>query len=361
MVSPAITNATVESIPPGLGNLFAIRDQLALPPSLQPANTFRLTRSVQRAFAPESDTAPRLLATFKPKIASTLYQAWGAIQTPAAPIQVFAMRVKASLFGNNAPLQVTYTVGPAPGNTADTVSTPGYSDWPVNEPGTQVDLDSNYPKITPNSWIVIQTTNTNITKAQTQYAKAGSPTIMSRGDYGMSGKTTRIPDNCLKMSIGSQHPPPEITRRPTMTSRGCARQSFMRRPKNWIWPRNRSTATLRAAPSNSMVSTTGWSQGRWIIVSGNRTDITDSTGATNATGVVGNELVMIVAGHARTGQAIVHAAHRSAMPFANVYGVSGHCTRHRLSRTGDLLVVGAPNAGFSAISGRISCVQHSQR
>src|SRR5215472_14963863 len=180
VMSPAI-DAAVTSVPPGLSNLFAIRDQLALPPSLQPANTFRLTRSVQRVFAPESDTAPRLLATFKPTIAKTLYQAWGAIQTAPGPIQVFALRVRAGLFGNNAPLQVTYSSGPSTtGDPPPTVSTPMYSEWPVHEPGTQVDLDSSYPKIAPNSWIVIQTTNTNITKLQTLYAKGITPTVMSR-------------------------------------------------------------------------------------------------------------------------------------------------------------------------------------
>lgn len=347
VVSPAITNATVESIPPGLGNLFAIRDQLALPPSLQPANTFRLTRSVQRAFAPESDTAPRLLATFKPKIASTLYQAWGAIQTPAAPIQVFAMRVKASLFGNNAPLQVTYTVGPAPGNTADTVSTPGYSDWPVNEPGTQVDLDSNYPKITPNSWIVIQTTNTNITKAQTQYAKAGSPTIISRGDYGMSGKTTRI--QLLENVNWITTPPTGNNTPPNDDFQGVRQTVVYAQPEELDLAEEPLDRDVEGSTIELDGLYDGLESGRWIIVSGNRTDITDSTGATNATGVVGNELVMISQVTQGPGKQSCMPLTVDAVPFSNVYGVIGPLTTTTSGypdTVGDMLIVGAPNAGF---------------
>jgi len=207
VVSPAI-DSRAEQVPPALGHLFGILDQLALPPSLQPANTFRLTRSVQRVFAAESDTAPRLLATFRPEVASTLYRAWGAIQTPASPIRVFAMRVKAAPFGSNAPLQVSYSGG--------TPSTPTYSEWPILETHTDpatgtttsvfhetdniVSLDSGYDKVTSGSWVVVDTgavdrTQTKVVSVQLPgllFAKAGNVKTISRGDYGMSGKATRI-------------------------------------------------------------------------------------------------------------------------------------------------------------------------
>ena len=101
----------VERVLPSIGHLVGILDQLALAPSLQPANAFRLTRQVRQAFTPASDMAPRLLAAFKPAAAKTLYKAWGAIQTPPTDIQVYAMRVKAAPFGNNAPLKPVITGG----------------------------------------------------------------------------------------------------------------------------------------------------------------------------------------------------------------------------------------------------------
>src|SRR5207249_9701745 len=76
--------------------------KLALRPSLQPANSFRLTRTVQEAFSPASDIAPRLLATFHPAAANTLYKAWSAIETPVSEVAAYGMRVKAGLFASNS-------------------------------------------------------------------------------------------------------------------------------------------------------------------------------------------------------------------------------------------------------------------
>jgi hypothetical protein len=345
VTSPAISGVAVEEVPPGLSNLFAIRDKLALAPSLQPANTFRLARSVQQVFAPESDTAPRLLATFKPKIATTLYKAWGAIETPASPIQVFAMRVKASLFGNNAPLQVTVTTS-TPAGTTTTVNTPTYSDWPVNEPGNQVDLDSNYAKVVPNSWIVVQTTTTKITTAQTLYATAVNPTTISRGDYGMSGKTTRIqlvqPDDPFRdvnwittTPTGSDNTPPDDE------FQGVRQTIVYAQPEELDLaeePLDRDVE-LNTIELDGLYD--GLESGRWIIVSGNRTDITDSSGATNATGVIGNELVMISQVTQGPGKQSCMPLTVGAVPFASVYSIAGP------NSAGDLLVVGAPNAGLT--------------
>ena len=344
---PAITN-TAEVVPPALANLFGIRDQLALPPSLQPANTFRLTRRVQQVFAAESDTAPRLLATFKPSIAPTLYKAWGAIQAPASPIQVFAMRVKASLFGNNAPLQIQFT--PRTGAVA------GVTDWPVVEKGPPVVwhespsliyLDSSYDKIVPDSWLVVQTTKTTITTAQTLYAKAVSPTVMSRGDYGISGKTTRIelgspadpadPSQDLQwmtqISTGNVTPPNDDFQaiRQTVVYAQPEQLDLTEEPLD----RDVEGNTIELAGLYD-----GLESGRWVIVSGQRTDITDSSGATNSTGVVGNELVMIAQVTQGPGKQSCLSLTVDAIPFSGVYSVAGP------NDAGDLLIIGVPNAGL---------------
>ena len=97
--------------PSALGNLAAILDPLALPPSLQPANPRRLVRTIEQTFSPQADTAPRLLAAFRPAVAKTIYQAWAGIETPSSQVKVYALRVKAAPFGHNAPKQLTVTVG----------------------------------------------------------------------------------------------------------------------------------------------------------------------------------------------------------------------------------------------------------
>ena len=84
----------------------------------------------------------------------------------------------------------------------------------------------------------------------------------------------------------------------------------------------------------------GLESGRWIIVSGQRTDVSDASGAISSTGVVGNELVMIAAVTQGAGKDACLPLTVDAIPFARVYSVAGP------NETGDSLVVGQPNPGF---------------
>ncbi len=340
-------------VPTALANLFGIVDRLAAPPSLQPANSFRLTRNVQQVFAPQSDTAPRLLAAFHPTIAPTLYKAWGSVEAPSTPIQVYAMRVKAGLFGNNAPLMVTYSNG-----------TPSYSDWPVVElsatgapgGGTSheadgvVSLDSNYDKVLPDSWLVLDTSA--IDRNQTKivivpqppgllFAKAGAISTLSRGDYGMSGKTTRI---------GLIDPASSRSLNWLDTSQAAAGKDTdfiaIRQTVVYAQPEQLELAEEpldRDAEGGTIELDSlydGLESGRWIIVSGERTDITDSSGTTNATGVTGNELVMIAQVTQGAGKQSCMPLSVQGIPFDSIYAIAGP------NSAGDLLVVGHPVAGF---------------
>jgi hypothetical protein len=321
VTSPAITSIA-ETVPPALGSLFGILDQLALPPSLQPANTFRLSRRVQQVFAPESDTAPRFLATFRPTIASTLYKAWGAIQTPASPIQVFAMRVKTAPYGNNAPLQTVITGG--------TLQPP--TEWnlvTVDQNGFNLNLDAVYDKIAPNTWVVINRTDTGATN-QPLYTQITNVRQISRADYGMSAKTTAL---LLEQDwLGG------LTGTPSL--------SIFRGVTVYAQPEELDLAEEpldRDVEGNTIELNglyDGLESGRWIIVSGQRTDITDSSGATNSTGVVGNELGMIAAVTQGPGKQSCMPLTVDAIPFSGIYSIAGP------NAAGDLLIVGAPNAGI---------------
>jgi uncharacterized phage protein gp47/JayE len=294
--------ALAEDVPSALGNLFAIRDQLALPPSLQPASPLRLARSVEQAFFPQADTAPRLVAAFKPALAGTLYKAWTGIEVAPSQIQVFAMQVKASLFGHNAPLQIQLDL--------DGKIT-GVNDWPVvtvssaepiwHESSNIVSLDSSYDKIIPNSWIVVQTPKTNITDKQTLYAKAVNPTVLSRGDYGMSGNTTKIELGCLPNPtdpsrdlkwFNQSTPPAKVTPHNLPPN-----DDFQAIRETVVYAQPVELELAEEPLDRDVGGDTielgglydGLESGRWIIVSGDRTDIPDTTG------VKGNELAMIAA------------------------------------------------------------------
>lgn len=325
-------SAGVLAAPSALQNLFGILDQLALPPSLQPANTFRLARSVQQTFAPESDTAPRLLAAFKPAIATTLYHAWGAIEKTPSQIQVFAMRAKGAAFGNNAPLQINITNG--------TLQPP--TEWPLSAADSgnpsSFSMDAVYNKVTPGSWVVINRTGPGAAKQPLLITQVTSVQPVSRADYGMSARVTQL-------SLGEQWltsvlPPPGSTTADIPVLRGATVYA------------QAEELTLAEEPLDRDVEGStieldglydGLESGRWIIVSGNRTDITDQSGATNAnaTGVQGNELVMIAGVTQGPSKQSYRPITLGGVPFGSVYYVTAP------NAAGDALVVGLPNIGLA--------------
>ena len=162
-----------------LGNLTAIIDPLALPPSLQPANPQRLVRTIAQTFSPQADTAPRLLAAFRPAVATTIYQAWAGVETPSSQVQVYALRVKAAPYGNNAPQQATVTIGQVP-----TYSRVAAGDR-RRRPAT-LSLDSTYDKIVPGSWVVVG----NSGGSRANHHAGSRRASVSRSDYGMAARVT---------------------------------------------------------------------------------------------------------------------------------------------------------------------------
>ena len=86
----------------------------------------------------------------------------------------------------------------------------------------------------------------------------------------------------------------------------------------------------------------GLESGRWVIVSGQRTDVADASGTTSSTGVVGSELVMISAITQGPGKESCLPLTVDVVPFARVYYVVGP------DAAGNSLVVGEPNEGFLA-------------
>jgi Baseplate J-like protein len=273
-----------------LENLANIMGHLAKPASIQPANQWQLQRNIAQAFAPQADAAPRLLSILRPA-AQNIYAAWARVETPSSRVQVYAMRVKAQLFGNNAPFRVTVKDG-----------VPTFHEWMVyddknidHEQQNVIDLDAAYDKVRPGSWLVIDTTGVAKTKIIASpgllFAKAGSARTLSRADYGMSGKTTRL------ALVKPNDPASSV---------------------NWL-DSSKADRTLDSSPDFAAIRSTivyaqaeelelaeepldadvegnkielarlydGLEAGRWIIVSGERTDIP------NTSGVMANELVMI--------------------------------------------------------------------
>jgi hypothetical protein len=289
-----------------LTNLAAIIDPLARPPSLQPANDQRLVRTIAQTFSPQADTAPRLLAAFRPAVARTIYQAWAGVETPSSQVQVYALRVKAAPFGHNAPQQAKVVRG----------EVPSYVEWPVSssDTGTNLSLDSSYDKIVGGSWAVIDNPGADL--IITQVLGVGST---SRADYGMAARVTQLslPQQWLTVSdrAGDIAPLRNVT----------------------VWALSERLDLAEEPVDTDVEGDTielaqlydGLEPGRWIIVSGERTDLP------NTTGVTASEVVMISA-VTQGSRAPVCAKFppNLAPPFSRVYYTTDANAR------GDRLVVG---------------------
>lgn len=116
-------------------NLADLLPALREPPSLPPASSARLARTVAGTFGTpaeggRTDIAPQLLVAMQPELKSTFYRAWAnAERTPATPTainptldSVQALRVRAAPFGSNAPLR------PVLDERGIAI---GYEEWPL--------------------------------------------------------------------------------------------------------------------------------------------------------------------------------------------------------------------------------------
>jgi hypothetical protein len=103
---------------------------------------------------------------------------------PAAEPKIFALRVRASLFGFNAPHPKTLsdqTLG-----HYDIALTKPIPDWSFTISGKTIDLDVTYPAVLKDSWLVLSK------PTYQELYRATTVSEASRADFTVAGKTTRI-------------------------------------------------------------------------------------------------------------------------------------------------------------------------
>lgn len=116
---------------------------------------------------------------------------------PTAPLEIHALRIKASFFGHNAPLWKALPKDWKKSGGA--YPTPWTEDWKgdVNKDSQGVFHDTNervvfldqaQPKILPGSWIVFEESGSHEVRAY----KVEEVSEQSRSDYALSGKASRI-------------------------------------------------------------------------------------------------------------------------------------------------------------------------
>jgi predicted phage baseplate assembly protein len=282
---------------------------LAKPPSLQPVNSARLRRDIKQAFARKADIAPQIITVLNPAVESTLYDALShATVTQSPPLQdIYALRVKATPFGSNAPLKAHTTHTPATPETFEIA----YTEWKLDDSGQEkpdvkvLDLDARYDHILPDSWVVIDYADTSRPRL---IRKVQSVQPYTRAGFGMSAKVTRLTldqswlnltDNGLKLLRG-------VTI--------YAQSEKLMQADEFI----DDDISGDSIELDDLYD--GLQSGRWVVVSGERTDIP------NTNGIRTSELVLLasVTQEVRT----VQVAPDTSRPFIQLPGDKTHTVLH---------------------------------
>jgi uncharacterized phage protein gp47/JayE len=201
---PAARPAGAGSAPGVAGVLTAsVLSAVAKPPSLPPANAQRLDRSLTDTFTEESDAGVRLLGAFRTELeqAAPVLLA-NAKATGEAVIRVFALRQKAALFGASAPLKQTGF--DTDRRIFETAEWDGRDMLEAEEVQNRresavISLDADYSGILPGSWVVLDASA--VPELDTDFVRLADTLIVarvrragpaSRASYGVAGKVTRI-------------------------------------------------------------------------------------------------------------------------------------------------------------------------
>ncbi|HJZ65002.1 MAG TPA: putative baseplate assembly protein [Candidatus Acidoferrum sp.] len=297
-------------VPSGFERLNKIVEALALPASRPPRDAAKLVRSFNKTFVPESDTLPQLLRTLRPEIAGSLYKAWGKQTSIPGPVRIYALRTHAHLFGNNAAPRVAAALRGV---------VTQWGEWPIfaKEEGTSITagtltfgndleqpgklfLDSSYEQIVPDSWIAMTTTESNAPSdhnwflkykpGEFYFVKAKSVNAsLSRTAYGMSGKTTEI-----DLAV-PENPSVEADWFEAKDAVAKLGSNFWAIRNTVVFAQSEELALAEEPIDEDVHGDTielaklydGMQPGRWIIVSGTRTD------TPGIAGVQATELAML--------------------------------------------------------------------
>jgi hypothetical protein len=341
-----------------LANLGRIVDALDATPSLQPRNALRLSRSIAGSFGPQSDVAPRLIAALHPAAAAGLYEGWASVATPAGRVELYAARVKTTLFAANWAGSPTTTAG----HTVTTSYTPPNigNSWSgvfteLAAPA-ELPLDAAYDQIKPGSWVAIRRPDFNgmnkgdpvttfhiVTATRIASLATGHPNAGAAIEHGgFAAKVTLLTlDPRWLSDVDALDPVPR------REGFDAAAQSTPLLRETLVYAQS-EPLSLADEPLDTDVGDgsidlanlyDGLEAGRWVIVSGTRTDIP------NANGVKASELAMIAG--VRQG---VEAPGSTALtlgdpPFAQIWYTSD------ANAYGDRLVVGQLSADILSATG----------
>jgi hypothetical protein len=304
---------------------------LAAPPSVQPANSLALARSVKAAFTPQSDIVPRLAGALNSIRGSALYSAWSSSEPNPLQLQIFAVRAKATLFASTYAGASTYNKG---NGTTSFAPTSIKSTWttlisPNADSLNVIALDAVYDQIKRGSWIVALPYN-----LPPVYAKVIAVRTQSLDTTtGFASKVTvlTLDRSWLTAANGDDF-------QTLILETELLRETVIYAQTEAM---DLAEETLDRDVEGASIELDGLydglEPGKWVIVAGNRTDVP------NVTGLTGAELVMISAVTQGKGKEACYPFLPDLIPFANLLFISDQ------NENGDRLIVGEPAAGLAAL------------
>jgi len=313
-------------------------ERLTVKPPPPPVSAARLHGAVGDRFQPGGDAGLGLLASASPDFSAQLAAGLaGCVADSEPPVRIWALRLRANLFGASAPKQrKTSTSLASGGNTilgnvtttqqGQESVTVEVGEWPIvtgdikdgfvrRERSDRIDLEGSHDGILPQSWMLIDMSGAGDyapdpdkppqvavrrgAAALVAEVVAAAPKTM-RADYGVTGDVTRV-------RIGADKGWIVIPDDPILNSQELVNQAVANRDYEVIRgtavyavsealalaeipiERELCGAGLGGAPIELDGLYLGLEPGRYVMVSGQRADIADTTG------VLGAEAAMIAA------------------------------------------------------------------
>jgi predicted phage baseplate assembly protein len=284
-----IKKATKPAVP-STTSIDEITSPLLMPASVQVRNHLHLAKDAKDVFKKGADAAPQLLVNLTPALAPHLYEAWAnANVNKATPSleAIYVLRVTAPLFGYNALPPTERIENPQKDSPVKFISVPTGSDWVINEDVKDIYLDNSYEGITPGSYILIDTLKPSViekgkTEITRKLARVSTVNNGPRTAYSLSGKTTHL-------TVAKEW------RTANETSFDILRHTVVRAQSERLQlADNQINKDIGALENKTRTKTielaelySGLQPGRWLIISGERTDIPGTSG------IMHSELAML--------------------------------------------------------------------
>jgi len=239
--------------------------KLLAPPHQQVRSSAHLVRDLVSQFDQGTDVGAQLVVNFERRLADTYFVAWSNANVRASAPEpelsaVYALRLTASLFGASS--AETYWINDA---------------WKAreldsSEANDQVYLDQVYDAIAPGSLVVVQQSDGELDRTVCGVVAADG---VQRSAYGLSGKCTRL---TLDRDWWEGDDGQMLTLRSTLVYAQSEKLTLIDEPVT-------EDVTGQELVLDGLYGEL--KSGRWVIVSGERTDIE------GVTGVGASELMML--------------------------------------------------------------------